>query len=81
MLKGNGVELIASTEVFDYLGEIGFDPQFGARPLKRVLQKRILNDLSKEILKGNIHKDSVVGIELDENQNIVFNNVESIAID
>jgi ATP-dependent Clp protease ATP-binding subunit ClpB len=75
MLRNNGIELIATNEVLDYLGEIGFDPQFGARPLKRVLQKRIMNDLSKEILKGTIEKDSVVGIELREGNEIVFNNV------
>ncbi len=80
MLHNNGIELIATNEVLDYLGEIGFDPQFGARPLKRVLQKRIMNDLSKEILKGTIEKDSVVGIELGENNEIIFNNVEKIEL-
>jgi ATP-dependent Clp protease ATP-binding subunit ClpB len=75
MLRNNGIELIATNEVLDYLSEIGFDPQFGARPLKRVLQKRIMNDLSKEILKGAIEKDSVVGIELGEGNEIIFNNV------
>ena len=80
ILKSNGIELIASNEVFDYLGELGFDPQFGARPLKRVLQKRILNDLSREILKGTIQKDAVVGIELNEQRQIVFNNVEKVEI-
>ncbi|MGB0522677.1 MAG: ATP-dependent chaperone ClpB [Flammeovirgaceae bacterium] len=80
ILRGNGVELDATTEVLDHLGELGFDPQFGARPLKRVLQREILNELSKEILKNNITKDSVVGIELDENRQIRFYNVDNVQI-
>ncbi|KAA5542944.1 ATP-dependent chaperone ClpB [Adhaeribacter rhizoryzae] len=59
-LQEAGIRLEASEEVLDYLGEQGYDPQFGARPLKRVLQTRILNELSKEILAGNIRKDAVV---------------------
>ena len=59
-LQEAGIRLEASDEVLDYLGELGYDPQFGARPLKRVLQTRILNELSKEILAGNIRKDAVV---------------------
>ncbi|MDB5261318.1 MAG: ATP-dependent chaperone ClpB [Adhaeribacter sp.] len=59
-LQEAGIRLEATDEVLDYLGEQGYDPQFGARPLKRVLQTRILNELSKEILSGNIRKDAVV---------------------
>lgn len=62
------------------MGELGFDPQFGARPLKRVLQRHILNELSKEILAGAIKKDEVVGITLDENGNIQFLNLESVKL-
>ncbi|MEM6831362.1 MAG: AAA family ATPase, partial [Bacteroidota bacterium] len=51
-LEENGIKIEADDKVLKYLGEIGFDPQFGARPLKRVLQREILNELSKEILKG-----------------------------
>ena len=64
-----------------FLAEIGFDPQFGARPLKRVMQKVILNELSKEILAGNIHQDSVVGITLDSDNKIVFENLDSVELD
>lgn len=80
ILRGNGIELDATTEVLDHLGELGFDPQFGARPLKRVLQREILNELSKDILKGSISKDAVVGIELDENQHIRFYNIDNVTI-
>lgn len=79
-LKEGGVTIDASEDVLNYLAEIGFDPQFGARPLKRVLQKIILNELSKEILAGNVHQDSVVDITLDENKKIVFENLDRVAL-
>ncbi|GAA4469921.1 ATP-dependent chaperone ClpB [Nibrella saemangeumensis] len=74
-LAENGISLDATDEVLEKLGEEGFDPQFGARPLKRVMQRRILNALSKEILAGTVKKDSVVLMELDTNGEIVFENV------
>ena len=80
MLEGNGIKLEATTEVLQHISEIGFDPQFGARPLKRVLQRELLNELSKEILAGNIHNNSIVGIELDKNNHIKFLNLEDVKI-
>ncbi len=74
-LHENGIEIEATNEVLDYLGEIGYDPQFGARPLKRVIQRKVLNELSKEILSGNISKDSVVSIEMNSDKEIEFVNV------
>ena len=79
-LKEGGVTVDASEEVLSYLAEIGFDPQFGARPLKRVLQRVILNELSKEILAGNIRQDSVVGITMGENNKIVFENLDRVEL-
>jgi ATP-dependent Clp protease ATP-binding subunit ClpB len=79
-LEETGIKLEAAADVLDMLGEQGYDPQFGARPLKRVLQKRILNELSKEILAGRINKDAVVGMVLDENGEIVFVNVGEVEI-
>ncbi|MCR6637896.1 MAG: ATP-dependent chaperone ClpB [Sporocytophaga sp.] len=79
-LEESGIRIEASSEVLEKLGELGFDPQFGARPLKRVLQRHILNELSKEILAGAIKKDEVVGITLDENGNIQFLNLESVKL-
>jgi len=70
-----GISLEATDEVLDYLGEQGFDPQFGARPLKRVIQRVILNELSKEILSGKVSKDTVVEAVL-ENGQVRFENVE-----
>jgi ATP-dependent Clp protease ATP-binding subunit ClpB len=70
-----GIALEATDEVLDYLGEQGFDPQFGARPLKRVIQRVILNELSKEILSGKVSKDAVVEAVLEDGQ-VHFENVE-----
>lgn len=78
-LKNNGMEIEASDQVLDYLGELGFDPQFGARPLKRVIQRQVLNELSKQILSGAIHKDSVVSVELNGDREIQFVNVATPA--
>jgi ATP-dependent Clp protease ATP-binding subunit ClpB len=77
-LQENGVHVEASNEVLDQLARLGFDPQFGARPLKRVMQRTILNELSKEILAGNISKDALVSITLDQNKNIKFENLTQV---
>jgi len=74
-LQEAGISLEATDEVLDYLGEQGFDPQFGARPLKRVLQRVILNELSKEILSGKVSKDAVVEAVLEDGA-VHFENVE-----
>ena len=55
----------------EYLSEKGFDPQYGARPIKRLVQKEILNLLSKEMLKGNIQKGDILLID-SFNDEIVF---------
>ncbi|TGD83256.1 ATP-dependent chaperone ClpB [Hymenobacter wooponensis] len=74
-LEEAGIRLEATDEVLDYLGEQGFDPQFGARPLKRVLQRLVLNELSKDILAGRVSKDAVVEAVLEDGQ-IRFVNVD-----
>jgi ATP-dependent Clp protease ATP-binding subunit ClpB len=79
-LEENGIKIEATDDALDYLGEIGFDPQFGARPLKRVLQREVLNQLSKEILAGNISRDSIVGIELSDDRQIKFINLDEVQI-
>jgi ATP-dependent Clp protease ATP-binding subunit ClpB len=79
-LAENGIQIEADDKVLAYLGKIGFDPQFGARPLKRVLQREILNQLSKEILSGNIQKDAVIGISLGDNDQIEFLNLDEVEV-
>ncbi|TCD01001.1 ATP-dependent chaperone ClpB [Pedobacter psychroterrae] len=69
-----GIEIEASVEALDWLAELGYDPQFGARPLKRVIQKRILNELSKEILAGKIDKDSKIKLDTFDHKFVFLNN-------
>ena len=73
-LADQEVEFSASDEALDWLAQLGYDPQFGARPLKRVLQRKVLNELSKEILMGNVKKDSKILLMLDKKNQLVFKN-------
>lgn len=75
-LLENGVKLDISEEALDRLGKLGYDPQFGARPLKRVLQREILNELSKQILSGKVNKDSVIFVELKNEVQFEFINID-----
>jgi len=78
MLAKQNIVLDATEEAIEYLSVKGFDPQFGARPVKRVVQREVLNMLSKEILSGKIHTDSI--ILLDEfDDELVFRNQEQLA--
>jgi ATP-dependent Clp protease ATP-binding subunit ClpB len=69
-----GIQIEASLEALDWLAELGYDPQFGARPLKRVIQKRILNELSKEILAGKVSKDSKIKLDMFDHKFVFLNN-------
>jgi ATP-dependent Clp protease ATP-binding subunit ClpB len=69
----NGVNLEFSEYVLDYLAENGFDPQYGARPLKRLIQKEIVNGLSKKILAGDIDKNHPVLVDVFDGV-VVFRN-------
>jgi ATP-dependent Clp protease ATP-binding subunit ClpB len=79
-LEESNIEIEATPEVLDYLGEVGFDPQFGARPLKRTMQRLILNELSKQILSGYIKNDSAVLVDLDADNQVYFKNIESVEV-
>jgi ATP-dependent Clp protease ATP-binding subunit ClpB len=72
-LLKNGVVLEFSEYALDYLAENGFDPQFGARPLKRLIQKQIVNQLSKKLLMGNIDKSKPVLVDVFDGM-VVFRN-------
>ncbi len=76
-LAEGGIQLDATDEALDKIGQEGFDPVFGARPLKRVLQRRVLNELSKAILSGEVRKDSVVLMELNDEGEIAFTNLDA----
>ncbi|MDB5152640.1 MAG: clpB [Mucilaginibacter sp.] len=71
-----GITIEASEEALDWLAQLGYDPQFGARPLKRVIQKKILNELSKQILSGKIDKDSKIKLDMFDNQFVFLNTNE-----
>lgn len=71
MAAKNNIELSFSEEVVDYLSEIGYDPQFGARPIKRVIQKQVLNKLSKDILGGKVSAGDVVVMDVFDDE-VVF---------
>lgn len=79
-LADSGIEIDATKEVLDYLGEVGFDPQFGARPLKRTMQRLVLNELSKQILSGYIKNDAAVLVDLDADKQVYFKNVEGVEV-
>lgn len=72
-LAVNGVDLEFTEYAIDYLAENGFDPQFGARPLKRLIQKQIVNQLSKKLLSGDIDKEHPVLVDVFDNT-VVFRN-------
>lgn len=78
MLASQGIRLETTEEAIDWLAQLGFDPQFGARPLKRVIQKRILNELSKQILSGAVNREDVIVIDVDAAHEFVFKNDQSV---
>ncbi len=79
-LEGSGVKLDISEKALDRLAKLGFDPQFGARPLKRVMQREILNELSKQILSGKVNKDSLIFVDIKNEVEFEFVNTDQIEI-
>lgn len=72
-LSEDGVE-ISFTEAFeDYMTDKGYDPAFGARPIKRVMQRELVNKLAKAILDGTVHKDSVVEADVADGEIVLRN--------
>lgn len=63
MLKSNGIQIEATEKAIEYLAHEGFDPQFGARPVKRLLQKKVLNEISKAILSGKVSRDGKILVD------------------
>jgi ATP-dependent Clp protease ATP-binding subunit ClpB len=79
-LEEAGVKIEVSESARERLARIGYDPQFGARPLKRVMQREVLNELSKQILSGKVHKDSVIFITIKNENEFVFENLEEVEV-
>ena len=66
LLATNGIELSYTPEAVEWIGEAGYDPEFGARPVRRVIQHTVLNELSKSILSGAVDRSSVITIDVAE---------------
>ena len=77
MVSEQGITLDATDEAIGYLAEKGFQPEFGARPVKRVIQKQVLNQLSKEILSGKITTDSIILLDAFDDK-LVFRNQSNL---
>ena len=73
MLESNGVKISVTKKAIDYVAKTGFDPQFGARPIKRVIQKSILNELSKIILDEKVDKTLAILVD-EKNGSLTFKN-------
>ena len=73
MLAKQYITLDATEEAIDYIAKLGYDPQYGARPVKRVIQKEVLNKLSKDILSGEVTVDSIILLD-SFNDQLVFRN-------
>lgn len=72
-LENNSVKLDVSDDAVHWLAKVGYDPLFGARPVKRAIQRYLLNELSKLILADAVDKDKEIKVTV-ENDHLVFNN-------
>ncbi|NCB83653.1 MAG: ATP-dependent chaperone ClpB [Bacteroidia bacterium] len=73
MLADNGVRVQVTDRALEFIAREGYDPQFGARPVKRAIQRYILNDLSKEIISGKLDNEKVITVDYRDNK-LVFTN-------
>jgi len=73
MIAQQNITFDATQEAVNYLAEKGYNPEYGARPVKRVIQKEVLNSLSKEILAGTVTADSIILLDAFDNK-LVFRN-------
>ena len=73
MLKHNGISLNYTTAARDWIAHTGYDAMFGARPVKRTIQREVVNELSKRILAGDVNRDKPIEIDA-VNQKLVFSN-------
>ena len=80
LLAQQGIVIDATDQAIELLAKKGYDPQYGARPVKRVIQKEVLNELSKEILSGKIASDSIVLVDAFENELVFRNQTDSVEV-
>jgi ATP-dependent Clp protease ATP-binding subunit ClpB len=74
MLAEQGIALDATDEAVAWLAEQGYDPQFGARPLKRLIQREVVNELSRRILAGNVQAGQRIVLDRFDGNGLVFRN-------
>jgi ATP-dependent Clp protease ATP-binding subunit ClpB len=77
MLKQQGIIFDATDEAITYLAEKGYNPEYGARPVKRIIQKEVLNELSKDILSGKVTTDSIILLDC-FGETLVFRNQNNL---
>jgi ATP-dependent Clp protease ATP-binding subunit ClpB len=73
MLEKTNIKISATKKAIAFIAKVGFDPQFGARPIKRVIQKEILNELSKMLLSEKVNKDTTIVVD-EKNGQLIFKN-------
>jgi len=73
-LKAKDITVVLEPEAKEFLISKGYDPQYGARPLKRVLQRELLNELSKQLLSGAVSKDTVITVDMVNDVEFAFLN-------
>jgi ATP-dependent Clp protease ATP-binding subunit ClpB len=73
MLKKQQIDIQVTEQAVQALADQGYDPHYGARPVKRVIQKTVINELSRDILAGKINRDKPVWVDYDGGQ-MVFSN-------
>ena len=79
MLLEQGFHIESTEDAIEWLAQLGYDPQFGARPVKRLFQKKVLNELSKQILAGAIHQEQPIVLDMVENH-LFFKNKKQEAV-
>lgn len=75
MLEPQGFELLWTPAAIQYLAKVGYDPEFGARPVKRAIQDYVQNDLSKKILAEEVSREKPITIDYSEANGIEFKNL------
>ena len=68
LLKENGVDFRMTDAAIDFIAQAGFDPQFGARPIKRALQRLVLNELSKRIIAGEVDRSKPIVVDVQQGE-------------
>jgi ATP-dependent Clp protease ATP-binding subunit ClpB len=71
------IDLVITPDALHYLGEKGYDPQYGARPVKRVIQKEVMNELSKYILSGDLDKSEPVVLDVFDGQMVFRKKIDA----